>query len=305
LIAVGKSDGHGYNCKVPTLRTACVVTALCCLCNGGGRCAEPQANSRTVPPCLAQSVFFKSLPEGFHSPGPGDALEWRVLEDYGAMFIARGVEAPPGVIFPNADSVARWQTSVRFEQAELAGIPVRLQSAAMQSLMKAREEAIRANLSISARGPDAAQRNYDDTLQLWRSRVNPGLQHWVGKGLLSAAEAGRIRKLPAREQAAEILRLEGRRLYFSRDFSKSILYSVAIPGASQHLAMLAFDVKEHDNPAVRSILERHGWFQTVKSDLPHFTYLGVSKNELPSLGLKPARQGDRVFWVPDYDCPRK
>ena len=258
-----------------------------------------------MPPCLAQSVFFKSLPEGFHSPGPGDALEWRVLEDYGAMFIARGVEAPPGVIFPNADSVARWQTSVRFEQAELAGIPVRLQSAAMQSLMKAREEAIRANLSISARGPDAAQRNYDDTLQLWRSRVNPGLQHWVGKGLLSAAEAGRIRKLPAREQAAEILRLEGRRLYFSRDFSKSILYSVAIPGASQHLAMLAFDVKEHDNPAVRSILERHGWFQTVKSDLPHFTYLGVSKNELPSLGLKPARQGDRVFWVPDYDCPRK
>ena len=302
---MGKSDGHGYNCKVPTLRTACVVTALCCLCNGGGRCAEPQANSRTVPPCLAQSVFFKSLPEGFHSPGPGDALDWRVLEDYGAMFIARGVEAPPVLIFPTADAVARWQTSVPSEQAEFAGIPVRLQSAAMQSLVKAHEDAIQAHLSISARGPDAAQRSYDDALQLWWSRVDPGLQHWVAKGLLSAAEAGRIRKLPVREQAAEILRLEDRGLYFSKDFSKSILYSVAIPGASQHLAMLAFDVKEHDNPAVRSILERHGWFQTVKSDLPHFTYLGVSKNELPSLGLKPARQGDRVFWVPDYDCPRK
>jgi len=280
-----------------------VVTALCCLCNGGGPCAEPQLISRTVPPCLAQSVFFKSLPEGFYSPGPGDALDWRVLEDYGAMFIARGVEAPPVLMFPTADAVARWQTSVRSEQAEFAGIPVRLQSAAMQSLMKAREEAIRAHLSISARGADAAQRNYDDTLQLWRSRVNPGLQHWVGKGLLSAAEAGRIGKLPVREQAAEILRLEGRGLYFSKDFSKSILYSVAIPGASQHLAMLAFDVKEHDNPAVRSILERHGWFQTVKSDLPHFTYLGVSKNELPSLGLRLVRKGDRVFWIPDIKCP--
>jgi len=221
------------------------------------------------------------------------------------MFVARGVEAPPVVIFPNADSAARWQTSVRSEQAELAGIPVRLQSAAMQSLMKAREEALQAHLSISARGADAAQRNYDDTLQLWRSRVNPGLQHWVAKGFLSAADAGRIRKLPVREQAVGILRLEGRRLYFSKDFSKSILYSVAIPGASQHLAMLAFDVKEHDNPAVRSILERHGWFQTVKSDLPHFTYLGVSKNELPSVGLKPARKGDRVFWVPDHDCPQE
>jgi len=258
-----------------------------------------------VPPCLAQSVFFKSLPEGFHSPGPGDALDWRVLEDYGAMFVARGVEAPPVVIFPTADSVARWQTSVRPEQAEFAGIPVRLQSAAMQSLMKAREEAIQARLTISARGADSAQRNYDETLQLWRTRVNPGLQHWVGKGLLTAAEAGRIGKLPVREQAAEILRLEGRGLHFSTDFSKSILYSVAIPGASQHLAMLAFDVKEHDNPAVRSILERHGWFQTVKSDLPHFTYLGLSKNELPSLGLKPVREGGRVFWVPDFDCPRE
>jgi hypothetical protein len=302
---VGKSDGHGYNCKVQILRTACLVTALSCLFNVGGTGAEPQLDSRTVPPCLAQSVFFKSLPKGFQSPGPGDALDLRVLEEYGAMFVARGVEAPPVVIFPTADFVARWQTSVRSEQAEFAGVTVRLQSAAMQSLMKAREEAIQAHLNISPRGKDAAQRDYDDTLQLWRSRVNPGLQHWVGKRLLSAAEAGRIRKLPVREQAAEVLRLEGRGLYFSSDFSKSILSSVAIPGASQHLAMLAFDVKEHDNPAVRLILERHGWFQTVKSDLPHFTYLGVSKNELPSLGLKLVREGDRVFWVPDFDCPRK
>ena len=300
---MGKSDGHGYNCKVQILRTACLVTALCCLCSGGGPCAEPQLVSGTVPPCLAQSVFFKSLPKDFHSPGPGDALDWRVLEDYGAMFVARGVEAPPTVIFSTADSVARWQTSVRSEQAEFAGIPVRLQSAAMQSLMKAREEAIQAHLSISPRGADAARRDYDDTLRLWRTRINPGLQHWVGKGLLSGAEAGRIRKLPVRAQAAEILRLEGRGLYFSSDFSKSILYSVAIPGASQHLAMLALDVKEHDNSAVRSILERHDWFQTVKSDLPHFTYLGVSKNELPSLGLKLVREGGRVFWLPDFDCP--
>ena len=286
-----------------TLRTACLVTALCCLCNGGGPCAELQVTSRTVPPCLAQSAFLKSLPESFHLPDPGDALSWRVLEEYGAMFVARGVETPLAVIFPNADAVAHWQASVRTEQAEFAGVTVRLQIAAMQALMKARAEAIQAHLGILPRGSDAAQRNYDDTFELWRGRVNPGLQHWVGKGLLSAIEAGRIRNLPAREQAPEILRLEERGLYFSRDFSKPILSSVAIPGASQHLAMLAFDVKEHDNPAVRSILERHGWFQTVKSDLPHFTYLGVSRQELPSLGLKRVRKGDRVFWVPDFDCP--
>jgi hypothetical protein len=173
----------------------------------------------------------------------------------------------------------------------------------MRALMKAREEASRAHVEVLPRGPDAAQRGYAQTLELWRSRVNPGLRHWVDKGLLSAAEAERIRGLPAREQASEILELEKRRLYFSEDLSKSILSSVAPPGASQHLSLLAFDVKEHDDPVVRSILEHHGWFQTVRSDLPHFTYLGVEKQLLPSLGLKMVRNGGRVFWVPDFACP--
>ena len=96
----------------------------------------------------------------------------------------------------------------------------------------------------------------------------------------------------------EILRLEGKGLYFNMDFTKSILYSVAAPGTSQHLSMLAFDVKEFENAEVRSILARHGWFQTITSDLPHFTFLGVSESELPSLGLKKTTNSGRTFWIP-------
>jgi hypothetical protein len=268
--------------------------------------AQPQQSSSSpqLPPCIAQSAFFKSIPKGFHWPDPGDALSLRVLEEYGAIFVARGgVVLPPVVIFADQNAVAHWQSNLSTEQAELAGIPVRLQSAAMRALMKAREEAFQAHVGISPRGPDAAQRSYDQTLELWRSRVNPGLQHWVDKGLLSAVEAERIRKLPARQQVPKILELEKRGLYFSKDFSKSVLLSVAPPGASQHLSMLAFDVKQHDNPVVRLILEHHGWFQTVRSDLPHFTYLGVNKHLLPSLGLKMVRNGDRMFWIPDFACP--
>ena len=258
----------------------------------------------TPPRCFAESAFFKNLPKGFRWPDPGDALSLRVLKEYGALFVARGgVVLPPVVIFPDQNAVARWQSSLSTEQAELAGVHVKLQSAAMRALMKAREEALRAHANISPRSPDAAQRSYAQTLELWRSHVNPGLQHWVDKGLLNATEAERIRKLPARDQVPVILELEKRGLYFSRDFSKSVLLSVAPPGASQHLSLLAFDVKEHDDPAVRLILERHGWFQTVRSDLPHFTYLGVAKQLLPSLGLKMVRNGDRVFWIPDFDCP--
>jgi hypothetical protein len=261
------------------------------------------SNSPQPPPCLAESAFSKNLPKGFHWPEAGDDLSLRVLEEYGALFVAQGVVTPPMVIFPDQNAVSHWQSNLNTGQAEFAGVHVRLQRAALQALLKAREDAIQAHVGISPRGPDAAQRSYDETLELWRSRVDPGLQHWIAKGLLSAAEAERIRKLPARQQASAILKLEKHGLYFSKDFSKSILFSVAPPGASQHLSLLAFDVKEHDSPVVRSILERHGWFQTVRSDLPHFTYLGVDKNLLPSLGLKMVRSGGRVFWLPDLACP--
>jgi hypothetical protein len=333
-IEVGKIDPRGYNgapqamsradkpkCRNKALAASnavCIGAVICCLVAGPAittKLGVAMSNARhtgalesssspQLPRCIAQSAFFKSLPKGFHWPDPADALSLRVLEEYGAIFVARGgVLLPPIVIFPDQNAVAHWQSNLSTEHAELAGVPVRLQSAAMRALMKAREEAFQAHVGISPRGPDAAQRSYDQTLELWRSRVNPGLQHWVDKGILSAAEAERIRTLPARQQVPEILELEKRGLYFSKDFSKSVLLSVAPPGASQHLSMLAFDVKEHDNPVVRLILEHHGWFQTVRSDLPHFTYLGVNKNLLPSLGLKMVRDGDRMFWIPDFACP--
>jgi hypothetical protein len=90
-------------------------------------------------------------------------------------------------------------------------------------------------------------------------------------------------------------------MFFNLDFSRSILSSVAPPGASQHLALLAFDVKEHEDARVRAILERHGWFQTVAHDRPHFTYLGVARSQLESLGLSRIVEGRREYWVPRRD----
>ena len=63
--------------------------------------------------------------------------------------------------------------------------------------------------------------------------------------------------------------------------------------------MLALDVSEFENANVRRILADHGWFQTVASDLPHFTYLGVKESELPGLGLKKVTNAGRDFWVPN------
>ena len=94
-----------------------------------------------------------------------------------------------------------------------------------------------------------------------------------------------------------VLDLENKGVFFSTDFKKSILYSVAAPGTSQHLSMLAFDVKEFGDEKIRRILANHGWFRTVQSDAPHFTYLGYKESDLERLGLRKIPDGG--FWVPN------
>jgi hypothetical protein len=231
----------------------------------------------------------------------GDAVSLRILTEYGAVFVAgEGVLPPPVCVFSNAEEVASFQTEARALAANVGGVSVELQPAAMRALLAAREEAQASGLDITPRdGTEAARRDYADTLRLWHSRLLPALEYWGRQGRLTAEEAARVRALPVREQVGAVLELEGRGVFFSKDFTKSILHSVAAPGASQHLSMLAFDVSEYADANVRAILSRHGWFRTVLGDLPHFTYLGLREEDLPSRGLKKVTTADGEFWVPN------
>jgi hypothetical protein len=279
-----------------------VYAPACWKMNESGNSASSTNSSARTSRRVTNEKFLASLPPGFNLPDDADEVGQRVLSDYGAVLVARGgAVAPPTVVFPDEAAVSRWQSSVKTTRADFGGTSVELQSPAMTALMKARDEARASRLDITPRGTDSARRTYAETVKLWQSRVNPGLTHWARDGRLPKEEAERIRALSPRDQIPEILRLEADGLYFSPDFSKSILYSVAAPGTSQHLSMLAFDVKENDNKAVRAILARHGWFQTVSSDTPHFTFLGVTEDQLPSLGLKKTTNGGRTFWIPDLD----
>jgi len=245
----------------------------------------------------ASELFFENLPENLVFPT--DMVGRRLMKEYGAVFVARGgAVPPPTVIFENEREVSEFQSSVGKSSKIIGGFEIELQTAAMRALKKAVSEAGEKKLSLTPRGADAARRSYSDTVKLWASRVNPALAHWLEKGRLAPAEASRIETLSPVAQISEVLRLEGQGIFFSKDFSKSILYSVAAPGASQHLSMLALDAAEHDNAQVRSLLANHGWYQTVVSDLPHFTYLGAAESELPKFGLKKTASGGRAFWIP-------
>jgi hypothetical protein len=230
----------------------------------------------------------------------GDTLTRRVLEEYGAMFVAEGVRLPAVCVLESEESVERFQHEAGWRTEVLDGAVVELQPRAMASLLRARREAEGQGLSVTPRGgSEAGRRSFADSLRLWRSRCDPALEHWCAEGRLDGAEAERVRRLPLREQASAVLELERGGIFFSKDFKKSILQSVAAPGASQHLAMLAFDVAEFQDARVGALLARHGWFQTVLSDLPHFTYLGLDERELPRRGLRRIEAGGQVFWIPD------
>jgi hypothetical protein len=203
-------------------------------------------------------------------------------------------------VFTTEEQVTRFQEAAGFTTETIADAEIELQPEAMKALLKARAEAQKESLDITPRGgAEAARRNYEDSLRLWDTRFLPALDYWLGQGRITAAQVSSLRNLPLHDQVAEVLELENSGIFFSKDLSKSILYSIAAPGTSQHVAMLALDVTEFDNPRVREILAKHGWFQTVFSDLPHFTFLGLKEKDLPKHGLKSVEADGQIFWIPN------
>lgn len=255
---------------------------------------------------LFRAVVEKKLRETYHTdlskvcPLDSDPAAARVFADYGAIFVSNnGGDLPTRCIFENEAAVQAFQAYLKPDVVTIGGVPVTLQKAAMAAFLAARTEASKKGVTISPLGGwVASTRSYAKTLELWQSRFTPALKYWVAKGKIKPEDAASAQKASIATQVAMVLAWEEKGLYFSKDLSKSILYSAAVPGASQHIFMLALDVEQFGDKRVRQILAEHGWFQTVKSDLPHFTYIGVAEKDLPSLGLTPVDISGQKFWIP-------
>lgn len=205
-------------------------------------------------------------------PVDSDATAKRIFSEYGAIFAAeKAVKLPFKCIFSDEAEMQDYQVRANPQSAQIEGILIILQKPALEALLRAEQDAAQKNLRISPRGTLAAKRLFAQTLTLWNSRFNPALAFWVGQKKISASEADKVRKSNVVEQVAQVLEWENKGWFFGKGTSKSILLSVAAPGASQHNFMLALDVEQFASREVRKILADNGWFQTVKSDLPHFT----------------------------------
>jgi hypothetical protein len=222
----------------------------------------------------------------------------RILVEYGATFIGRA-KFGKSCYLEDENAVRETQNQLGFTSQTVGGVKIELQTAAMNALLKAVAEARKQGLSITPRGGAAsARRSFEKTVEFWESRVEPGLKYWVSQKKLKPKHAEKIRDMEIVEQIIAILELEEKGIWFSTQFDKSILQSVAAPGASQHNLMLALDVAQFGDLRVRRVLAKHGWFQTVASDKPHFTYLGVAESELPLLGLHSVLIDGQIFWIP-------
>lgn len=234
-------------------------------------------------------------------PFESDPISARVLKEYGSAFVAtESVKIAPRCVFEDEEQVDAFQSTLDISSSKLRNVEIALQSPAMSALLTAVQEASESGVRITPLdGSIAGTRTYQDTVRLWDSRFYRALKYWERKRRITKVDADDARALTPFEQVLTVVEWESKGLYFSTNFSRSIFSSVAPPGTSQHLSGLAFDVVEYGNRRVRSVLNKHGWFQTVAADEPHFTYLGFPESELPKRGLISITRNGYKFWVPD------
>lgn len=229
-----------------------------------------------------------------------DKLGKRLFAEYGAMFSATDeVVLPKTCIFASENEVARFQNKLTISKLSIGTVEMELQATATTSLKKALRDAETRGLRITPLdGSIAGRRSFADTERIWNSRFLPALDHWLRRGRISRQEADAARSLGIINQVERVLSWEEMGIFFSTGKNRPIMSSVAPPGTSQHLSLLAFDIEQASNKAVRDIMNANGWFQTVVNDSPHFTFLGSAESELPSRGLKSVTRGGYKYWVP-------
>lgn len=230
-----------------------------------------------------------------------EAIASRLLSEYGSIFAAAdSVKLPAKCVFEDESQVAEFQRGSRPRSELMSGVTIELQDAAMAALIAAQAEAAKLKLRITPLdGSIAGKRSYSDTIRIWDSRYLKALDHWVRRRKISIEHADIARKDDVITQIRKVMDWENDGLNFGTNIKGSIFSSTAPPGTSQHLSMLAFDVVQYSNRSVRAIMNKHGWFQTVANDPPHFTFLGLTEKELPSRGLRNIVRGNYNFWVPD------
>jgi hypothetical protein len=141
---------------------------------------------------------------------PSDPVSRRILEEYGAIFVAdKKVTPPPVCVFTTEEQVAQWQDHAGYEAESFGYDEVELQPEALKKLNKARRGRTKRRL-----GHHAPRWRRSRAAQLRRQCSPLEFTVRAGAGLLDVAGApdpgaGHTPEgLPLSQQVAEVLELE-------------------------------------------------------------------------------------------------
>ncbi|MEH2244379.1 D-alanyl-D-alanine carboxypeptidase family protein [Nostoc sp.] len=192
-------------------------------------------------------------------PQPG-TYEYTLLRTYGAVFVNQdvGIKLPQKDIFANEQETQKFQATLTMGHVDGTN-DCYLQKSAADALNKAR---VQQHIPLkSGYGSGDCTRTFNTNLRFWYKYAN--------NQILAKVQQGRETK---------------------------ILGLVAPPGTSQHLWGLAIDLRI-SNQEQRKALNQNGWFQTVENDIPHWTYVGLSEENLPLFGFKKQAIRGINYWL--------
>lgn len=188
-----------------------------------------------------------------------NTFEYTLLRAYGAVFLNQesGVKLPQKVILATEQEAQEFQTTLTMAQVD-GTRDCYLQKTAADALNKAR---MMQNIPLKSGFSGDCTRDFSTNLHFW--------QKYANNQTLERVQQGKETK---------------------------ILGTVAPPGTSQHLWGLAIDLRVSSQEQ-RKALNQNGWFQTVENDVPHWTYIGWTEENLPKFGLKNQVINGINYWL--------
>ncbi|MBG1244030.1 D-alanyl-D-alanine carboxypeptidase family protein [Nostoc sp. NZL] len=206
-----------------------------------------------------QQRFLSAIARKLPVPQTG-TYEYILLRAYGAVFVNQdvGIKLPPKYIFANEQETQEFQATLTMGHVD-GTRDCYLQNSAADALNKARS--LQKIPLKSGYGSGDCTRTFNTNLRFWHKYAN--------EQVLAKVKEGKETK---------------------------ILGLVAPPGTSQHLWGLAIDLRVGSKEQ-RKALNENGWFQTVENDVPHWTYVGLTEENLPLFGFKRQVVRGITYWI--------
>lgn len=236
-----------------------------CLSNDSLPCRDISKNTISEPflpdPKLnPQQRFLSAIARKLPTIPQSGTYEYTLLRSYGAVFVNpdNGIKLPQKNIFADEQETQKFQATLTMGHIDGTN-DCYLQKSAADALNKAR---FQQQIPLkSGYGSGDCTRTFNTNLRFWHKYAN--------NQVLAKVQQGKETK---------------------------ILGLVAPPGTSQHLWGLAIDLRVGSKEQ-RKALNQNSWFQTVENDVPHWTYVGLSEENLPLFGFKKQAIRGITYWM--------